>query len=66
MAFYSYLKSNIETKKHTMQMKHLKTWLVIILMASILALMLIITKHYDAERELQQKIYDHSEIKDTV
>jgi hypothetical protein len=47
-------------------MKHLKTWFILILMASILALMLIITEHYNAETELQQKIYDHSEIKDTI
>jgi hypothetical protein len=49
-----------------MQMKHLKTWLIVIFMAAILALMLIITKHYNVETEFQQKIYDHSEIKDTV
>jgi hypothetical protein len=50
-----------------MQMKHLKNWLVIIFMASIISLMLIIIKHYNASSiDLQQKIYDHSEIKDTI
>jgi hypothetical protein len=49
-----------------MQIKNTKTWLVLILIASVLTLMLMITKHYNEEAELQQKIYDHSEIKDTV
>jgi len=32
----------------------------------LLTFMLIIIKHYNADNNLQQKIYDHSEIKDTV
>lgn len=47
-------------------MKNLKNWMVIILIASILALMLMITKNYNADFEFQQKIYNHSEIKDTI
>ena len=47
-------------------MKYPKTWLLAILIASLLAGMLIIIKHYNAEDNLQQKIYDHSEIKDTI
>ncbi len=47
-------------------MKHSKIWLLIILIASILICMLVIIKHYDSENDLQQKIYDHSEIKDTI
>jgi len=48
------------------KMKHPKTWLVITLLAMLLAFMLVIIKHYNAAEDLQQKIYDHSEIKDTV
>lgn len=47
-------------------MKHPKNWLLIALLASLLAGMLIIVKHYNASKDLQQKIYDHSEIKDTI
>jgi hypothetical protein len=49
-----------------MQIKHLKNWLIIILMASMIALMLIVIKRYNADAEMQQNIYNHSEIKDTV
>jgi len=49
-----------------MQIKHLNNWLVIILMVSILSAMLLIIRQHDADIELQQKIYDHSEIKDTL
>ena len=47
-------------------MKHPKMWLVITLLAFLIAFMLIIIKHYNATEHLQQKIYDHSEIKDTI
>jgi hypothetical protein len=47
-------------------MKNLKNWMIIILIASILALMLMITKNYNEDFEFQQKIYNHSEIKDTI
>ncbi|MDB4903107.1 MAG: hypothetical protein JWQ63_2388 [Mucilaginibacter sp.] len=47
-------------------MKNLKSWMVIILIVSILALMLFFTKNYNSDIEFQQKIYDHSEIKDTI
>ena len=47
-------------------MNYSKNWLVIILLALLLAFMLIIVKHYNSAEDLQQKIYDHSEIKDTV
>jgi len=47
-------------------MKYPKTWLLAILIASVLACMLIIINHYNAEGNLQQKIYDHSEIKDSI
>jgi hypothetical protein len=47
-------------------MKNLKNWIIIILIASILALTLVITKKYNADFEFQQRIYDHSEIKDTI
>ncbi len=46
--------------------KYPKTWLLFILIASVLICMLIIIKRYNTENDLQQKIYDHSEIKDTV
>jgi hypothetical protein len=49
-----------------MQIKNLKNWLIILLMASMIALMLIVIKHYNSDSELQQKIYDHSEIRDTA
>jgi len=47
-------------------MKYPKTWLLLILIASVLICMLIIIKHSDSEKDPQQKIYDHSEIPDTV
>jgi len=47
-------------------MNYPKNWLVIILLAFLLVFMLFIIKHYNAVENLQQKIYDHSEIKDTV
>jgi len=49
-----------------MQIKYPKNWLIFMLIAFILMGMLIIIKHYNADNDLQQKIYDHSEIKDTV
>ncbi|HEY8783956.1 MAG TPA: hypothetical protein VIM16_20170 [Mucilaginibacter sp.] len=45
---------------------HPKTWLTIAILALLLTCMLIIIKHYNADKELQQKIYDHSEIIDTA
>jgi hypothetical protein len=45
---------------------HPKFWLFIALLALLLTFMLIVIKHYDAENDLQQKIYNHSEIIDTV
>ncbi|MFI5139308.1 MAG: hypothetical protein ACHQIM_15915 [Sphingobacteriales bacterium] len=45
---------------------HPKLWLIIALLALLLTFMLIIIKHYNAENDLQQRIYDHSEITDTV
>ncbi len=47
-------------------MKHSRSWLLILLIASVLLGTLVIIKHYNAENDLQQKIDDHSEIKDTV
>jgi hypothetical protein len=41
-------------------------WTVILFMASLIFLMLIIIRHYNAVTEIQQKLYDHSEIVDTV
>jgi hypothetical protein len=49
-----------------MQIKDQKTWLIIALLALLLITMLVIIKHYNETEYLQQKIYDHSEIKDTV
>ncbi len=46
--------------------KHPKMWLLIVLLIMVLTFMLVIIKHYDADNDLQQKIYDHSEIKDTI
>ena len=43
-----------------------KNWLLIILLASLIVYMLTIIKHNKEEENLQQRIYDHSEIKDTV
>jgi len=51
---------------NSMQIKYPKNWLIFMLIAFILMGMLIIIKHYNADNDLQQKIYDHSEIKDTV
>jgi len=48
------------------KMKNPKNWLLIILLALLLACMLIIVKHYNSAEDLQQRIYDHSEIKDTI
>ena len=50
-----------------MQMKYPKIWLVIALLVSLLGFMLIIVKHNNGINiERQQKIYDHSEITDTI
>ena len=49
-----------------MQIKNFKNWMLIILMASILTLMLMLIKNHNEDFEFQQKIYDHSEIKDTI
>ena len=46
--------------------KHPKPWLIVALLAILLTFMLIIIKHYNADNEQQQKIYDHSEIRDTI
>ena len=48
------------------KMKHPNNWLLIILLALLLACMLGLVKHYNTVEDLQQKIYDHSEIKDTI
>ncbi len=45
---------------------HPKTWIIVALLAILLGWMLIIVKHYNEGIELQEKIYHHSEIKDTV
>jgi len=45
---------------------HPKFWLIIALLALLLTFMLVVIKHYNAENDLHQKIYDHSEITDTV
>jgi hypothetical protein len=47
-------------------MKLSKNWLIIALMATLLACMLFIIKRYDAQKNLQEKIYNHSEIIDTT
>jgi hypothetical protein len=46
--------------------KHPKMWLFIVLLAMVLTFMLVIIKHYNADDDLQQRIYDHSEIRDTI
>ena len=57
--------SNLSKVKNH-KMKYSKTWLLLILIASLLVFMLIIIKHNNADNDIQQKIYDHSEIKDTT
>ena len=52
--------------KHNMKINNLKNWMIIILIAALIASMLVIIKHFNAENELQQKIYRHSEITDTL
>ncbi|MDF2433220.1 MAG: hypothetical protein JWP44_2851 [Mucilaginibacter sp.] len=48
-------------------MKHPKTWLAIALLALMLIItMMKITTHHNEEMEIQEHIYNHSEIKDTV
>jgi hypothetical protein len=48
-------------------MKHPKTWLAIALLALmlIITMMLIVKRHHE-ENKMQERIYNHSEIKDTV
>ena len=46
--------------------KHPKMWIFIALLTTLLTFMLIIIKHYDADNDLQQRIDNHSEIKDTI
>ena len=41
-------------------------WAVILFMASLLFLMLIIIRHYNSITEIQQTLYDHSEITESV
>jgi hypothetical protein len=48
------------------KMKEPKTWLIIALIMMMLALMLIIIKRHHEQNELQERIYNHSEIVDTV
>jgi len=55
-----------QIKKIMTTINHPKTWLTIAILALLLTCMLIIIKHYNADKELQQKIYDHSEIIDTA
>ena len=40
--------------------KHPKAWFIIALLVLLAVVMLVIIKHYNADRELQQKIYDYS------
>ena len=47
-------------------MKLSKNWPVIALLAALLACMLFIIKRYDAQKDLQEKIDNHSEIIDTA
>jgi hypothetical protein len=48
-------------------MKHPITWLAIALLATLLIIALVlITKRHTEEKEMQERIYNHSEIKDTV
>ena len=49
-----------------MKINHLTSWMIIILMAALIALMLVIIRHNNSANELNQRIYDHSEITDTV
>jgi hypothetical protein len=51
---------------NTNQMKLSKNWPVIALLAALLACMLFIIKRYDAQKDLQEKIDNHSEIIDTA
>jgi hypothetical protein len=43
-----------------------RPWVILLLLGLLLTFMLIIINHSRANNALQQKIYDHSEIKGTV
>ncbi len=49
-----------------MKLNHLKSWMAIAFMAILLALMLLIIKHYNSNEQMQQQIDTHWEITDTV
>ncbi|MDB5131738.1 MAG: hypothetical protein JWR02_1487 [Mucilaginibacter sp.] len=48
------------------KLKEHKFWLIIAFMMLMLAWMVIIIKRHHEQNELQEKIYSHSEIVDTV
>jgi hypothetical protein len=48
------------------KIKEPQTWLIIALIMLMLAWMLIIMKRHHEQNELQEKIYNHSEIIDTL
>jgi hypothetical protein len=47
-------------------MNHPRPWVILLLLGILLTFMLIILKNSNKENDLQQKIYDHLEIKDTI
>jgi hypothetical protein len=47
-------------------MNHPRPWVILLFLGLLLTFMLIILKHSNTNNDLQQKIYNHSEIKGTV
>jgi hypothetical protein len=65
LKFNAYI-SYIPKKQEMIKINNPKTWLMVALIILMFAWMVIIIKRHREQNELQEKIYNHSEIIDTV